>query len=68
MKKITITLLDESKNRLLKELLENFDFIEYEEAEQRKKNADAFEKSFGMWKNSEITHDIIRTRAWQRSA
>lgn len=66
MKKITITLTDESKRPLLEALFDSLDFISYEE-ELEFDDFSAFEESFGLWKNTEIDLEIIRSRAWRQT-
>lgn len=66
MSKITITVIGESKSNLLKELLENRDFVQYME-EQESGSYSAFEESFGIWENRNIELNVLRKRAWRQS-
>jgi len=67
MKKITITVKDETKSPLLIALLDALDFIQYKE-EPEFVDHKAFEESFGMWKDAEINVERLRAKAWKRTA
>jgi len=66
MRKITITLTDESKRPLLEALFDSLDFIEFEE-EHEVGDFSAFEASFGLWRDSNMNAEMLRLRAWKRT-
>ncbi|MBF0240470.1 MAG: hypothetical protein HQM12_22435 [SAR324 cluster bacterium] len=74
MEKITIQVEDSEKAKLLLTLLKSLDFVsfvdsrsneKYEKDISAKDSTDFFDYA-GIWKNREISIDLIRRDAWPR--
>jgi hypothetical protein len=67
MKKIILTIKDDTKTDFLIRLLEEFDFIEIKQSGKKVDEAYDFFSSAGMWKDREIDAKELRKQAWKRS-
>ena len=67
MKKITLTIKDDKKFGFLMKLLEEFDFIEIQQSDQKLDESYDFFSSAGMWKGRDIDARELREQAWKRS-
>jgi len=70
MKKITLTIKDNSKLHFFLELLKQFDFVEITKNSTKSKKAAKYDlfASAGMWKNRNIDSQELRAKAWQRAS
>ena len=72
MKTFIVEIKDESKAVFVETLLSQLDGVVYEEKVAIKKKKAAkkkpvlFEKSFGMWADTDITLESIRAKAWPK--
>ena len=66
----TLTIKVKNKERLpfLYEMLRYFDFIELQNVsiEQPQRKEHDFFMSAGLWKNRDITQELLRRKAWKR--
>ena len=67
MKKITLTIKDDKKFGFLMKLLEELDFIEIQQSDQKLDESYDFFSSAGMWKGRDIDARELREQAWKRS-
>ena len=67
MKKITLTIKDETKTGFLMKLLEEFDFIELQQSDKQVDESYDFFSSAGMWKDRDIEARDLRKQAWKRT-
>jgi len=67
MKKITLTIKDETKTGFLMKLLEEFDFIEIQQSDKQVDESYDFFSSAGMWKDRDIEAGELRKQAWKRT-
>ncbi len=63
--KLTIRIKDEEKGTHLIQLLQDLDFIEIEKNIPEKAYP-FFQNISGVWKNSQITLEELRKKAWKR--
>ncbi|OQX97509.1 MAG: hypothetical protein B6I24_08580 [Bacteroidetes bacterium 4572_128] len=67
----TLTIKVKNKERLifLYEILKYYDFIELPKLEDTKKEKIKYNffSSAGMWKDRDITQEILRKKAWKRN-
>ena len=70
MNRVCINIKDNSKVRIVLNLLKELPFVEIEEndyvAPQERKRKGRFEDIFGLWENRDITLKDIRKKAWDR--
>jgi hypothetical protein len=64
MEKLVLKIKDKRKLRFLKNMLEQFDFVEIEEDER--KITHSFFGSAGLWENRDIDSKQLRESAWTR--
>jgi hypothetical protein len=67
MKKITLTIKDDTKTDFLIRLLVEFDFIEIKQSDKKVDESYDFFSSAGMWKDRNIGARELRKQAWKRS-
>lgn len=65
MKKILLTLHDDTKAAFILELLNQFDFVDVQKTEDVKIDSYDFFVSAGLWKNRNISADQLRRDAWK---
>ena len=68
----TLTIKVKNKERLmfLYEMLRYYDFLELPDLKEPDKKEDTehnFFQSAGMWKNRNVTQEILRNKAWKKS-
>ncbi len=68
---ITLDIKNESMKDNFLNFIKTLDYVEIKEEEkieviQNKTSKDKFSQFAGMWENSDITIDSIRTKAWKR--
>ena len=67
MQRITLTVKDDNKMNFLLELLKQFEFIEVQKSEKKKKGKYDFFASAGLLKRRDIDSKKLRKDAWTRS-
>jgi len=67
MQRITLTVKDDNKMNFLLELLRQFEFIEIQKSEKKKKKDYNFFASAGLWKGRDIDSKQLRKEAWART-
>lgn len=67
MEQLILNIKDRSKLSFLKQLLNQFDFVEIEKKVKKKKSTDYdFFNSAGLWENRKVNADELRKQAWKR--
>lgn len=66
MEEITLKIKDRSKVKFLKQLLNQFDFVEMKKEKKEKKSTHTIFDSAGLWKKRNIDARHLRDEAWTR--
>lgn len=64
--KLSLTIKDEKKGRLLVDLLKEISFIEIGQEEENSTSNQDINKFFGIWKNKSIKAEELRKQGWSR--
>jgi len=70
MKKISLTIKDDSKLHFFLKLIKQLDFVEVDKSSIKKKSVSKkydFFESAGLWKNRDIDSQKLRKEAWKKS-
>lgn len=66
MEEIILKIKDRSKAKFLRQLLNQFDFVEMEKNKKEKKSSHSIFDSAGLWKERKINARQLRDEAWTR--
>lgn len=66
MEEITLKIKDKSKLKFLKQLLNQFDFVEMKKEKKEKKSSHTIFDSAGLWKDRNLNSRQLRDEAWTR--